>query len=365
MRLGVSAALVDGRFVSGDVEVADGTITGYGLASRNGRGIAAPGFVDLQVNGFGGVDLLEADADGFRKAGDALLESGVTSYLPTFITGPEEHLLLALRELPRADGGPSILGVHLEGPFLASTRLGTHPPAWRRDPDPALLERLIGAGPVRLVTLAPELPGAEELIDLLQLRGITVSCGHTDATADEADAAFDRGIRTVTHLFNAMRPLRHRDPGLVGAALAREDVVVQIIVDGIHLADETAKVVWRAAAGRVALVTDAIAGAGAVGADGAYSLGGLEVSVRDGVARGPDGVLAGSLLTMIEAVRNLHSLGVPLEDALTAATAVPARVIAEPNAGRLALGLPADLIVLDDSLEIERVLLGGEARVVA
>src|SRR5205814_5216440 len=98
------------------------------------------------------------------------------------------------------------LGVHLEGPFLAPTRLGTHPPAWRRDPDPALLERLIGAGPVRLVTLPPELPGAEELIDLLQLRGITVSCGHTDATADEADAAFDRGIRTVTHLFNAMRP---------------------------------------------------------------------------------------------------------------------------------------------------------------
>src|SRR5205823_2091441 len=365
MRLGVSAALVDGRFVSGDVEVADGTITGYGLASRNGRGIAAPGFVDLQVNGFGGVDLLEADADGFRKAGDALLESGVTSYLPTFITGPEEHLLLALRELPRADGGPRILGVHLEGPFLASTRLGTHPPAWRRDPDPALLERLIGAGPVRLVTLAPELPGAEELIDLLQLRGITVSCGHTDATADEADAAFDRGIRTVTHLFNAMRPLRHRDPGLVGAALAREDVVVHLIVDGIHLADVKSMVVWRAAAGRVALVTDAIAGAGAVEADGASSLGGFEVVVRDGIARGPDGVLAGSLLTMIEAVRNLHELGAPLEDALTAATAVPARVIAEPNAGRLAVGLPADLIVLDDSLEIERVLLGGAARVVA
>jgi N-acetylglucosamine-6-phosphate deacetylase len=162
-----------------------------------------------------------------------------------------------------------------------------------------------------------------------------------------------------------MRPLRHRDPGLVGTALAREDIVVQIIVDGIHLADETAKVVWRAAAGRVALVTDAIAGAGAVEADGDYSLGSLEVSVRDGVARGPDGVLAGSLLTMIEAVRNLHALGVPLEDALTAATAVPARVIAEPNAGRLDVGLAADVVVLDDSLEIERVLLGGEARVVA
>ncbi|HYY63764.1 MAG TPA: N-acetylglucosamine-6-phosphate deacetylase [Gaiellaceae bacterium] len=365
MRLGVEAALVDGTLVPGDVEIADGHVAAYGLAGANGRGIASPGFVDLQVNGFGGVDLLDADAEGFGRAGDALLESGVTSYLPTFITAPEEHLLAALRELPSATTGPRILGVHLEGPFLSPARLGTHPPEYRRDPDPGLLTRLIGAGPVRLVTLAPELPGAEELIDLLQLRGITVSAGHTDATAGEGEAAFDRGIRTVTHLFNAMRPLRHRDPGLVGAALAHADVVVQIIMDGIHLADETAQVVWRAAAGRVALVTDAIAGAGLVGADGASSLGGFEVSVRDGIARGPDGVLAGSLLTMIEAVRNLHDLGVPLEDALTAATAVPARVIAEPSAGRLDVGVPADLVVLDDNLEVDRVLVGGEARVVA
>ena len=365
MRLGVEAALVGGKLVPGDVEVDDGRVVAHGLASPNGRGIATPGFLDLQVNGFGGVDLLDADADGFRTAGDALLETGVTSYLPTFITAPEEQLLASLRELPAAAGGPRILGVHLEGPFLAPARLGTHPPAFRRDPDPNLLARLIGAGPVRLMTLAPELPGADALIELLHLRGITVSAGHSDATAVEAEAAFDRGVRTVTHLFNAMRPLRHRDPGMVGAALARPDVIVQIIVDGIHLADETAQVVWRAAAGRVALVTDAIAGAGAVGGDGASSLGGFEVSVRDGVARGPDGVLAGSLLTMIEAVRNLHGLGAPLEDALTAASAVPARVIAEPAAGRLEVGLPADVVILDDNLEIERVLVGGEARVVA
>jgi N-acetylglucosamine-6-phosphate deacetylase len=365
MRLGVEAALVGGRLVPGDVEIADGRVAAYGLAAGNGRGIASPGFVDLQVNGFGGVDLLEADTDGFLRAGEALLETGVTSYLPTFITAPEGQLLAALRDVPSSDGGPRILGIHLEGPFLSPARLGTHPPAYRRDPDPELLARLIDAGPVRLVTLAPELPGAEELIELLHLRGITVSAGHTDATAVEGEAAFERGIRTVTHLFNAMRPLRHRDPGLVGAALARSDVVVQIIVDGIHLADETAQVVWRAAAGQVALVTDAIASAGLVGADGASSLGGFEVSVRDGIARGPDGVLAGSLLTMIEAVRNLHDLGVPLEDALTAATAVPAQVIHEPTAGRLEVGLPADLVVLDDNLEVDRVLLGGEARVVA
>ena len=365
MRLGVGAALVDGKLVPGDVEVNGAEVSAFGLPSPNGRGIASPGFVDLQVNGFGGVDLLDADAEGFRRAGDALLETGVTAYLPTFITAPEEHLLAALSELPPGGRGPRILGVHLEGPFLAPTRLGTHPSAYRRDPDPALLQRLIGAGPVRLMTLAPELRGAGELIDLLQLRGITVSAGHSDAAADDAEFAFNRGIRTVTHLFNAMRPLRHRDPGMVGVALARDDVTVQIIVDGIHLADETAKVVWRAAAGRVALVTDAIASAGATGADGPSSLGGFEVSVRDGVAWGPDGVLAGSLLTMIEAVRNLHGLGASLEDALSAATSVPADVISEPHAGRLTVGGPADLVVLDDNLEIERVLVGGEARVVA
>jgi N-acetylglucosamine-6-phosphate deacetylase len=363
MRLGVEAALVDGALVPGDVEVADGVVSAYGLAGTNGRGVAVPGFVDLQVNGFAGVDLMGADADGYRRAGEALLETGVTAYLPTFISAPEEDLLAALGNVPLDLAGPHVLGVHLEGPFLAKTRLGIHPPSARRDPDPALLERLVGAGPVRLMTLAPELPGADELIDLLLLRGVAVSCGHTDATAAEATEAFDRGARSVTHLFNAMRPFRHRDPGLAGAALARDDVVVQIILDGVHLAEETARVVWQSAAGRVALVTDAVAGAGM--ADGEYFLGGSEIEVRDGVPRGEGDVLAGSTLTMIEAVRNLHGLGIPLSEAVAAATAVPARVLGQPTLGRLDADFPADLVVLDDNLEIERVCVGGEARVVA
>jgi N-acetylglucosamine-6-phosphate deacetylase len=363
MRLGVEAALVDGALVPGDVEVADGVVAAYGVAGPNGRGVAVPGFVDLQVNGFAGVDLMGADADGYRRAGEALLETGVTTYLPTFISAPEEDLLAALGNVPRAADGPRVLGVHLEGPFLAPTRLGIHPASARRDPDPALLERLLGAGPVRLMTLAPELRGASQLIDLLLLRGVAVSCGHTDATAAEATEAFDRGARSVTHLFNAMRPFRHRDPGLAGAALARDDVVVQIILDGVHLAEETARVVWQSAAGRVALVTDAVAGAGM--ADGAYFLGGSEIEVRNGVPRGEGDVLAGSTLTMIEAVRNLHGLGIPLSQAVAAATAVPARVLGLPTLGRLDVDLPADLVVLDDNLEIERVCVGGEDRVVA
>jgi N-acetylglucosamine-6-phosphate deacetylase len=363
MRLGVEAALVAGRIVPGDVEVVEGVITSYGLANGNGRGLAAPGFVDLQVNGFAGIDLIGADAEGYRRAGEALLETGVSAYLPTFISAPEEQLVAALYGLPIDTGGARILGAHLEGPFIAETRLGIHPAAARRDPDPALLERLLAAGPVRMMTLAPELPGADELIGLLLTRGVAVSCGHSDANARQANAAFDRGARSVTHLFNAMRPFLHRDPGLAGAALSRADVIVQIILDGVHLADETADVVWQAAGGRVALVTDAVAGAGM--GDGVYLLGGFEIEVRDGVARGPGGVLAGSVLTMIEAVRNLHALGVPLAQALAAASSVPAEVIGLPTLGRLAVDLPADVVVLDDNLEIDRVFVGGEARVVA
>jgi N-acetylglucosamine-6-phosphate deacetylase len=363
VRLGVEAAVVAGRLMPGDVEIADGTIAGHGLASANGRGIAVPGFVDLQVNGFGGVDFLEADGDGYIRAGDALLESGVTSYLPAFITAPEDQLVGALRQVPENGAGPRVLGVHLEGPFLAERRLGTHPRAARRDPDAALLERLLAAGPVRLMTLAPELPGAFDLVRQLHARGVTVSFGHTDASAEEADRGFDLGVRTVTHLFNAMRPFRHRDPGIAGAALARPDVVVQIIVDGVHLAPETARIVWGAAAGRVALVTDAIAGAGAH--EGAYRLGDTPVEVRDGIVRREDGVLAGSVLTMIEAVRNLHELGVPLEHAVDAASGVPARVLGLDDAGRLAIGDPADVVVIDDNLEIQRVLVGGDSRVAA
>jgi len=211
---------------------------------------------------------------------DALLETGVTAYLPTFVTAPEEQVLAALREVPVTSDGPRVLGAHLEGPFLSELRLGIHRAGDRRDPDVELLERLLDAGPVRLMTLAPELSGADALIEHLLRHEVAVSCGHSDATAEEANAAFDAGVRSVTHLFNAMRPFRHRDPGIAGAALARDDVVVHVILDGVHLAPETASVVWRAAAGRVALVTDAMAGAGLT--DGSYRLAGLEIEILDG-----------------------------------------------------------------------------------
>ena len=358
MRLGVGAALVDGAFVPGDVELVDGRVAAVGLSSSNGKGIASPGFVDLQVNGFAGVDFFSADADGYRRAGKALLECGVTSYQPTFITSPEDALLAALAEVPENGAAPRVLGAHLEGPFISPQRLGTHPADARRDPDAALLERLLAAGPVSHMTLAPELPGASALIEVLHERGVTVSCGHSDATAAEARAAFARGVKTVTHIFNAMRPFAAREPGLAGAALVAEDVVVQVILDGVHLADDTARLVWQAAAGRVAIVTDAIAAAHA--GDGSYTLAGVDFEVEDGVARNADQVLAGSTVCMIDAVRNLVALGAPVEAALAAASLVPARIAGRPELASLAPGSDADVVVLDDSLEIERVLVRGE-----
>ena len=339
MKLGVAHALVDGALVAGDVEIDDGRVVAVGAGGK-GRGIAAAGFVDVHIHGFAGVDFATADADGYRRAREALLATGVTAFRPSFITAPEDELVAALHEVPAG------LGAHLEGPFISPDRLGMHPAAARRDPDVELLERLLAAGPVAHVTLAPELPGALELVDRLVARGVTVACGHTNATAEQAHAAFDRGARHVTHLFNAMRPFRHRDPGIAGAALARDDVTVELILDGNHVADDAARVALRAARGRVVLVTDALAAAG-VG-DGEWQMGSVDVTVRDGVARLGDGTLAGSVLTMPEAVRNVIALGTSVEDALVAA-----------SRRWLAPGAVADVVVLDDALEPTATYLAG------
>jgi N-acetylglucosamine-6-phosphate deacetylase len=364
VRLEVQAALVRGELVPGDVEIEDGVVIEVGLPTSVRGRIAVPGFVDLQVNGFGGIDFLSASTLDYETAGDALIEGGVTAYQPTFITAPEDVLVDALRAMPANGSFPRVVGAHLEGPFLSGERLGTHPLEHRRDPDPALLERLLDAGRVTECTLAPELDGAPELIRMLLARDIVVSAGHTNATAEQAHAAFGLGVSTVSHLFNAMRPFRSRDPGIVGVALTRRDVYVQMIVDGHHLADETVRLVWAAAGGRCALVSDATAGAASL-AGATYQLGDIEIDVTHGVPVRGDGVLAGTVLTMIDAVRNLHALGIPFEQAVGAATTVPARILGRNDLGVLEPGGPADIVVLDDRLEIIRVLCGGDARVVA
>ena len=364
MRLEVEAAGVRGELVPGDVEIVDGVVVEVGLPATVRGAVAVPGFVDLQVNGFAGVDFLSASTADYDRAGAALLEGGVTAFQPTFITAPEAAMLEALRAVPANGSAPRVIGAHVEGPFLSPERLGTHQREHRRDPDVALLDRLLDAGSVTELTLAPELPGAEALIQRALERGVVISAGHTNATAAQANAAFNLGVSTVTHIFNAMRPFRSRDPGVAGVALTRRDVFVQMIVDGHHLADETVRLIWAAAAGRVALVTDAMSGAGVN--PGSYPFGDLEIEISDGgVPVREDGVFAGTVLTMIEAVRNLHALGIPFEDAVGAATTVPARIIGRPDLGVLEPAGRADIVVLDDRLEIVRVLCGGDARVVA
>jgi N-acetylglucosamine-6-phosphate deacetylase len=362
VRLGVAAALVGGAWLPGDVLVREGRIESVGslgsLARRSGMAVA--GFIDLQVNGYAGVDLAGADRAGYELAGRSLLAAGTTAYQPTFVTAPPEAMRESLRAMPPsgAEIAPRVIGAHLEGPFISPRRTGAHDPRFVAEPEPELLRSLLASGPVTRVTLAPELPGALELVDELVVRGVAIAAGHTEASAAQAHAAFDRGVRSVAHLHNAMAPGTPREPSIVAAALARQDVVVELIVDGHHLAGDTVLATWRAATGRLALVSDAVAAAGS--GPGDFVLGGRTIRAgEDGAVRSPDGRLAGTALSLHEAVRNLHALGVPLEQALTAATATPASVCGRPDLGDLRPGTVADVVVLDDRLAIERVLVAG------
>ena len=359
-RLGVAAAFVDGALVDGDVSVRGGEVEAVGLPGK-GSGVAIPGLLDAQVNGYAGVDVLAADHDRLRAIGAALRRDGISAYQPTLISAPEHDLIAALRRIasmPDASGEEaSIVGVHLEGPFLAPERAGAHPVEHLRAPDAGLLQRLLDAGPVSMVTVAPELPGALELVELCAARGIVVSLGHSQAGAEDARRGFAAGATAVTHLFNAMAPVRARAPGLAGTALANRDCMIQLIADGVHVADELVRVAFAAAPGRCSLVSDAIAAA-TLG-DGDYRLGPVEVEVRDGVARLPDGTLAGGAMPLATSLARLHRLGVAPADAIAAVTARPARLFGRRRSAGLQAGDPADLVVLDDELRIRAVLARG------
>jgi N-acetylglucosamine-6-phosphate deacetylase len=369
VRLGVKAALAGGELVHGDVDIEDGTVARLGVSPAGSDGIAVPGFLDLHINGIAGVDFLAADEEAYRRAGEALARTGVVAYQPTFVSSEpsayDEPLAAAAaaRDAAAAARLPIVLGAHLEGPFLSPQWPGAHDPEHLRPPDLELAERLLELGPVTTMTLAPELPGALELVDLLVARGVVVSCGHSDADAGEAHAAFDRGARAITHVHNAHRRWRPRDPGLGGVALVRPQATVQAIVDDVHLAPETAYGAFLAARERFCLVTDAIEAA--MLDPGEYELGGRSVRVRDGAVRLPDGTLAGSVLTMDEAVRNLVAGGADWIDAVHAASTAPARLIGRDDLGRLGVGLPAHVTVLDDDLQVRATLIGGREALTA
>lgn len=323
--------------------------------------LAAPGFIDLHVHGGDGVDFSGADGEDIAHAVAFHARHGTTGLLATTLSAAPDRLLGAVRQIAQVRL-PGLLGAHLEGPFLSPERAGAQDPAQIRDPDPVELGRLLdaGAGAVRMVTLAPARPGALEVVARLRAAGVVAAVGHSDATWDEARAAFAAGATHAVHLFNGMRPLHHREPGVIGAALADPAVTCELICDDHHLHPGTIGLVHAVKGARGAvLVTDAMAAAGL--RDGRHRLGTLEVVVAHGrVTLAEGGSLAGSTLTMDRAVRIAVAAGVPVCDALCMASAAPARVIGlEATKGALAPGHDGDVVVLDDALTVRATIVAG------
>jgi N-acetylglucosamine-6-phosphate deacetylase len=325
------------------------------------RGYLVPGFVDLQVNGSFGVDVA-TQPERLPELSRKLPATGITSYLPTLISLPRDAYSDLLPRLERdSSGGAEVLGVHLEGPFLNPEKAGAHPAANIVAPDVGLLGELLDVAPVRLLTLAPEREGASELVSLAEGRGVVLSAGHTAADFETAYRALDFGLAGVTHLFNAMTPLHHREPGVPGAAFAHPRAVCGLITDGFHVHPEVVGLALRMLGpDRIYLTTDAIAAAGM--GPGEYSLAGQPVRLREGVPRLESGEIAGSLLTMNEALKNVLAFtGCTMAEAVRMAAATPARLIGEgERKGRLAPGYDADVVALSPGMDVEAVWVRGE-----
>jgi N-acetylglucosamine-6-phosphate deacetylase len=360
----VGRAVLPERIVAARIELEGDRIAAIRPDPQGERGpIIAPGFVDLHVHGWGGHDAM-GGIDALAGMARALAARGVTSFLPTAVSAalPELATFAASVRAFRAQTseGAEALGSNLEGPFLNPLRCGAHAPEHLRAPrdvDPETLEPLLDG--LRVMTVAPELPGALELIGRLAGRGVVVSLGHSDATLDEALAGYAAGARSTTHLFNAMTGLDHRAPGLAAAALADDAVAVELIADGHHVDLALWPIVWRAKPDdRLLLASDAIAPAGS--SAGTAELGVMAVAIRDGRATvaGTE-TLAGSLIGLDDAVRNLVAAGAPLTRAVAAASANPARLLGLADRGGIAPGLRADIVELDDELRVTDVLVAG------
>ncbi|HEY0904326.1 MAG TPA: N-acetylglucosamine-6-phosphate deacetylase [Marmoricola sp.] len=320
-----------------------------------------PGFVDVHAHGGGGASFDGGDPDAVATAVRTHLAHGTTSMIASLVSADRPALVASVQRLADLTEDGVVAGIHLEGPWLSGRRAGAHDPAVLGDPTAAEVDSLVEAarGHLRMVTLAPERPGGLDAVRRLAAAGVSAAIGHTDATYDEARAALDAGATVGTHLFNAMPTLHHRAPGPVAALLESEDAFVELVADGVHVHPAALRLAAAAKPGRTVLITDAMAAAAA--ADGDYRLGRLVVEVRDGVARlaGSD-TIAGSTLTMAAALRYaVHHVGLPLVDAVRAATASPAAMLRLAGVGALERGLRADAVVLDGGLEVRRVLHRG------
>jgi len=337
-----------------------------------GDTILAPGFVDIHIHGGAGHDVMSADREGLKALEQFLATHGVTSYFPTTVTAPMDQTLSALDRLATAiengeraaDPGSrraQPVGIHLEGPFISHVRRGVHPPAYLLQPSLNLFDRFWQAarGRIRVMTIAPELEGAREVIAEATRRGVCVSLGHSDANLQTTRAAIAAGARHFTHGFNAMRPLDHREPGIIGEMLTDSRASADIIADGIHLDPIIVELFLKSKRSELAvLITDAIAATGMP--DGHYRLGTLEVEVKDGRCMA-HGRLAGSVLTMDRALRNAMQFGHwDLQRALRAVSLNPARVVGLAHSGKLEPGCRADIAVLSPNGEIRTTVLRGD-----
>jgi len=330
-------------------------------------GVLLPGLVDLQVNGYFGEEFLTAGADGWARVTTRLPQTGTTAFLPTFVTAPPGVLTTGLRAaaalIPALPAGARVLGVHVEGPFISPAWKGAHNEAWITEPSADAVAELLdaGRGVLRLVTLAPERRGGMAAVTALTEAGVLVSVGHSDATARQVAEAADHGARMVTHLFNAQRPMHHREPGVVGQALTDLRLTSGLIADMHHVSPQVCVLAFRAAPGRICAVTDAATCAGMP--PGSYRLGGELIELPPGDGEPPvrnDGTLAGSGLRMDAAVGNLVAAGIGLVEAVCAATRVPADLIGRPDLGRIAPGAAADLVWLGDDMRTRATWIGGK-----
>lgn len=353
-------AFVNGALLRADVRVTEGRVAEVGAlvpqpgeAVRDAGGLyVLPGLVDIHIHAFGGADCMRGEAD-VRRMSDGLLETGVAAFMPTTMSAWPQETRAALAGIeavmarPQARGA-RVLGAHMEAPFLAPAFKGAQRGECLQLPSVAAYEEMTGGlSCVRMMTLAPELPGALALIAWLKARGVTACAAHTGAKAADIHAAADAGLTQITHLFNAQTPIHHREPGVPGAGLADERIIVQVIADGIHLHPDILRIAGLCkGAGGVALISDSMEAAGLP--DGQYDLGGQAVYVKDGAARLASGVLAGSTLLLHQAIHNMITLAkLPPETVIPMATSTPADAVGAKGFGRIEPGASGVLLLMD------------------
>ncbi|MGO4344037.1 N-acetylglucosamine-6-phosphate deacetylase [Paenibacillus sp. MCAF9] len=335
----------------------------YELIDGNGQWLI-PGMIDVHIHGANGFDMMDGTETSIQEVSRVCAATGCTSFLATSVSSTMDELLAMIRSVKRVVGlevGAKIAGLHLEGPYLNPKRKGMQNEKYLRHPDLGEMKRIFeeADGLIKMVTIAPELPGGMELLSYLKEMGVIIAVAHSDATYEEAKLAFDAGASHVTHCFNGMRPIHHRDPGLVAAAFEADHVSIQAIVDGVHLHPAIVRLMHRIKGPEnMVLITDALQAMGL--GDGSYLFGGHQVTVTNGVAQLADGTLASSVVTMNEALRFTTETGISLLDAIQMASTTPARILGmDHKTGTIKTGLDADLVLLNELFQVEWTMIKG------